>query len=64
MLGRRPPRRIVAISRLVNAYKWSHLSLLDLDEGRAQKCSENSGADRTSNVFLVDLENRREVTEA
>jgi hypothetical protein len=40
------------------------LSLLDLNEGRAQKTSKNSGSDRTLDVFFVDLENRREVSNA
>jgi hypothetical protein len=48
------------LTKIANAGKWSHLSLLGLDEGRAQKCPRNSGPDRTLNV-LVDLENRREV---
>jgi len=40
------------------------LSFLDLDEGGAQKCSKNSGSDWTLDVFLIDLENRREVSNA
>ena len=40
------------------------LSLLDLNEGGAQKSSGNSRSDRALDVFFVDMKNRREVSKA
>jgi hypothetical protein len=53
---------MLQVKKIANASEWSHLGLLDLDEGRTKKRSRNRGAG-TLNVF-VDLENRREVPDA